>query len=1111
MKNYIFKTLLTLILSTFTLPMLSQDFMNIYFKDGSFRIIHFNNIKEINTSKIDADGNLQSDYSFQHIKTNDEEIIYNISEIDSITFTKYYEEKVINNLTDVSLVTLPLLSHCESVEDAADYLDEIKQSSGIENAWVDGNFLYIKLSNWQTFSYAFFPKIENNNNNYAASRLFDSYKSRKKVNNPDGVRLKAVVANQQHFDNCISRQLQISGYMFPLKNKFDKAGYDVDYLETPDLDFFYNDMFDYDVVFLSTHGGYNKKDGHILLTGAKLGEISVATVDSKNKVDKEAVQTFINEATEKYNKLLKDPRFSSSEDYLNFTDIKEARYIDGKEVEYWVRYVTVKESFFRYTVTRTFNNPNSVFFNAACESLKDNYEFANILRTNRKLGTYLGYTESNFFGQEAGCTMLMDMLNGISAEKAYKDLGSHALKGYGNGEDDKTYYKITGSYKDEYIVKCKTKNGKEIGNYTASIIMLPEEETQATNRFITPVYTNQRDPHDIAEEYYLNKSVMIRAMTTTLDPIVLSMGFEYGTDKNHLNKKVLSGTQFNTIDNGEGSYCFASLLEDIELDKTYYYRGYVYDGEYYNYGNICSFKIDKLPDLKISTTSLVLALGHTGIIKISGSGEFDAISSDPETVTVSINNLKDGNADLHIQTHKTGPATITVTDKKTGQTKKIEVTVYPRLQVPAQKLELEEGEKVSFTIAAGSGEYTAKSDKENYATASTKGNEVFIEAISEGDAVVTITDTKTKLTADVAVKVIKKAAIADITLSTQKLNLNVGETGQIEITSGSGEYGVTNLNSDKAKATLNGTTITIQALAIGEAKVVVTDMKTGQKIIIEVTVTQGTTYPDIALSSQEVYLNVGDTEQIEVTSGSGSYSVWVYAPEVANVTVNGKTITIKALSLGSTIVKVTDEVTKKTTTFGIAVIPPSAYDKYAVDLGLSVKWSQINVGAVSVEDWGEHYAWGETESKSYFSWSSYDLCNGTESTITKYNSHDGKTILEPSDDAATVVMGRNWRTPTLTEMQELVNRCKWTQETLNGVKGMRVTGPNGNSIFLPFGGQMSEDVLHHSDTTGYYYVSNLSSDGEKYAPALVCYGNKQEFVPHARFFGLSIRPVFTKK
>ena len=420
-------------------------------------------------------------------------------------------------------------------------------------------------------------------------------------------------------------------------------------------------------------------------------------------------------------------------------------------------------------------------------------------------------------------------------------------------------------------------------------------------------------------------------------------------------------------------------------------------------------------------------------------------------------------------------------------------------------INLEVGESTTVEITAGSGEYGVTNLNSDKAKATLQGTTITIEALAIGDAKIVVTDMKT------GQKIIIEVSVTYLQLSATRLSLVEGSSGTVEITAGSGEYGVTNLNSDKAKATLEGTTITIQALAVGEAKVVVTDIKTGQKIIIEVTVTQGTTYPDIALSTQEVYLNVGDTEQIEVTSGSGSYSVWVYAPEVANVTVNGRIITIKALSLGSTVVKVTDEVTKKTTTFGIAVIPPSAYDKYAVDLGLSVKWSQINVGAVSVEDWGEHYAWGETESKSYFSWSSYDLCNGTESTITKYNSHDGKTILEPSDDAATVIMGRNWRTPTLTEMEELVNRCKWTQETLNGVKGMRVTGPNGNSIFLPFGGQMSEDVLHHSDTTGYYYVSNLSSDGEKYAPALVCYGNKQEFVPHARFFGLSIRPVFTKK
>lgn len=1101
MKTSFLKNIFSLILTMTVLPMVGQDFMNVYFKDGTTKTFHLDGVKSLEITRIDSEGYAHPEYNYQHITTVNEDYVYCIDEVDSILFTKYNRIQTEQNISSTLTDLFPVLGGCGSIDEVQNKIEKIKGIGAIDKVWIDGESLFIKIKEWTTMSFDF---SYNNENSISTEGIKDiainTIAKARKINNPIGEKLKAVIANQQHYDMSAWRQINISNYLYPLKKEFENAGYETDYLETPNLDFFYSDMYNYDVVFLITHGGYWSTDKqHILLSGDNLGEILVTT-DNVDGISEEQEKVFYN----KFETIFKNPNYMYCRDDITLRWRKETRNYNGIINVYWVAYPVIYESFFKYRAIGKFSNLNSIFVNIACQSLKHDNNLADIFFDYRNLGTYLGYNESNTFGQRAGSHFLSSMLKGNSAKKAYNELGG-IVADYNSNTT-----KVTGDYLKEDVEEY-TDEGKLKKKYSAELLMLKNEKKETDNLFITPIFTNQRNHNEVMDDYYLNKNVMIRAMTTTLDPIVLSMGFEYGTDKNHLNQKILSGTQFNTIDNGEGSYCFASLLEDIELDKTYYYRGYVYDGEYYNYGNICSFKIDKLPDLKISTTSLILALGHTGIIKISGSGDFDAISSDPKTVTVSINNLKDGNADLHIQTHKTGPATITVTDKKTGQTKEIEVTVYPKLQVPTQKLELEEGEKVSFTIAAGSGEYTAKSDKENYATASTKGNEVFIEAVSEGDAVVTITDTKTKLTADVAVKVIKKAAIANITLSTQKLKLNIGETGQIEITSGSGEYGVTNLNSDKAKATLKGTTITIQALAVGDAKIVVTDMKTGQKIIIEVTVTQETAYPDIALSSQEVYLNVGDTEQIEVTSGSGSYSVWVYAPEVANVTISGKIITIKALSLGSTIVKVTDEVTKKTTTFGIAVIPPSAYDKYAVDLGLSVKWSQINVGAVSVEDWGEHYAWGETESKSYFSWSSYDLCNGTESTITKYNSHDGKTILEPSDDAATVVMGRNWRTPTLTEMQELVNRCKWTQETLNGVKGMRVTGPNGNSIFLPFGGQMSEDVLHHSDTTGYYYVSNLSSDGEKYAPALVCYGNKQEFVPHARFFGLSIRPVFNKK
>ena len=120
-----------------------------------------------------------------------------------------------------------------------------------------------------------------------------------------------------------------------------------------------------------------------------------------------------------------------------------------------------------------------------------------------------------------------------------------------------------------------------------------------------------------------------------------------------------------------------------------------------------------------------------------------------------------------------------------------------------------------------------------------------------------------------------------------------------------------------------------------------------------------------------------------------------------------------------------------------------------VDLGLSVKWATFNVGATSPEEYGDYFAWGETEPKETYSWATYKWCDGTDANITKYNTIDGKTILEPTDDAAQVHRGDKWRMPTKAECQELIDSCTWEWTTSNNISGYRVTGPNGNSIFLP--------------------------------------------------------------
>lgn len=110
----------------------------------------------------------------------------------------------------------------------------------------------------------------------------------------------------------------------------------------------------------------------------------------------------------------------------------------------------------------------------------------------------------------------------------------------------------------------------------------------------------------------------------------------------------------------------------------------------------------------------------------------------------------------------------------------------------------------------------------------------------------------------------------------------------------------------------------------------------------------------------------------------------------------------------------------------------------SVDLGLSVKWATCNVGAYSPSHEGYCFEWGDTEV-------------GTLETEVTYGKNIGSELSgNASYDAARVHWGGAWRLPTESEQSELVDKCTWTWTKLNGVSGYRVTGPNGNSIFLPY-------------------------------------------------------------
>lgn len=194
----------------------------------------------------------------------------------------------------------------------------------------------------------------------------------------------------------------------------------------------------------------------------------------------------------------------------------------------------------------------------------------------------------------------------------------------------------------------------------------------------------------------------------------------------------------------------------------------------------------------------------------------------------------------------------------------------------------------------------------------------------------------------------------------------------------------------------------------------------------------------------------------------------------------------------------------------------------AVDLGLSVKWANMNVGAESVTDYGKYYAWGATtdnysESKNY-SWANTPYYNGdgTTHSWSKYTGSDSKSTLEAADDAAAVNWGGSWRMPTETEMQELLDNTTRTWQTNyngSGVKGLLFTskkeGYTDKSIFLPAAGvRLSSTSL--AGTAGYYWSSTLSSSDANICRYLYLLSTGAQMKPENRHYGMTVRAVQDK-
>ena len=206
----------------------------------------------------------------------------------------------------------------------------------------------------------------------------------------------------------------------------------------------------------------------------------------------------------------------------------------------------------------------------------------------------------------------------------------------------------------------------------------------------------------------------------------------------------------------------------------------------------------------------------------------------------------------------------------------------------------------------------------------------------------------------------------------------------------------------------------------------------------------------------------------------------------------------------------------------------------AVDLGLSVLWSNCNLGASSPRDLGGYFAWGDPTGAF---WSGEGIVYDENGYTWNTNNYGGNN--PPSDisgtelDIVTVHWGDGWRMPTYDEMKELMDRCKWTQLEQGDTKWYEATGPNGNSISWPMAGMYYDDDTNENarfrggpvyvNQGSFYWTSTVSWKqnkirGYEVNPGVVTAwvglwvggeGN-HVFRDHVRAFHMSIRPVHDK-
>lgn len=1132
MKTRILKSLLVLAMMCVTLPMVAQDFMNIYFKNGDFRKFYMKDITEIATSKADNEGIQHSDYCFQCIKTIHDKYVYNLENVDSITFSKIDEEKAEENFVTAMPEVIDAISDCETIDDVEEKIDQIKSSEGVTDAWSDGHQLYVSINNGETISFHFNHGVDlEYDPNVSEEAILSQIKALKprfaNIVNSESSTIKAVIANQQHKDE--NRSYFITDYYYPLKEAFESCGITAHYVPSPTIDFFYDNckepdkvdhlnIYDYDIIFLVTHGYYGRlrilKESWWYGNSANFSDIvshSFCTSEELIEIPSENQNDLPQNWVDYYQKLKK---WRNDSGYRDATDLHIQigfnRELRNNEW-FWIAHPSLTEFFFKDIAPGHFSNPNSIFFNSACQSLKGendspSYSFADTF-FEHGLGMYLGYSQSDNFGKKSGPLLFSNMLNnGWSFDLAYSSLPNWMKE-----EDPDTYIEAWESETN----MCLSESTRDIVYENLENAQLlyrsnPANSNMSSEIFILPPHTIDIDEETANDEYNKNHTVTITGNVTLVNvDSIKGLGFTL-TYHDPVENTAKVRAEIVPASYSNNLVKFSAKLENLVRGRKYLYRAYTYDGIHYNWGEERCFTIYN--DLSVSTEAISLETGETSTVQITaGSGQYgvtnlnsDIAKATLQGTTISINGVSVGQAQVVVTDILTGQKVIievTVIDPNAGNHEYVDLglpsgTLWATCNIGATKPE-EYGDFFAWgevepkeTYTWGNYKYCNGSENTmtKYCTDSSHGTVDNKKELDPEDDVATV-----KWGSNWQMPSIEQQTeLIDENYTTTTWTTEKGVYGR-KVTSkkngnyiflpAAGYYGtaVFDINGSGSywSRSLSTKYVSRSRYLYFNAENIyynyVERRYYGQSVrpVLSAAAT-------LSVSQKALSMEDGGKKTVEILSGSGSYSVESSNRAVATAQLRGNFIDIYGVAPGSATIIVTDVPTNQTTDITVTVRDPGANfckdpnHPHMIDLGLpsGTKWACCNVGADIPEGYGNYYAWGETEPKDWYGYDTYIHCDGSKETC-----HDiGAEISGTQYDVAHVKWQGSWQMPTSVQIDELTHNCQHEMTTLNGVVGMLVTGPNGNQLFLPSAGFMSGKTLYHPEEYGLYKSGSRCDD-----------------------------------